>query len=283
MDRYYLLGGNVSASPSPTMMNSAFKSLGIDASYAALSLERSEFRQRFTELAEEASGMNITIPFKSEVIALLDGLDSVSKKIGAVNVIKTSGGQWYGVNTDVAGIVAPVLDRMGGSRMERALLVGAGGAARAFCEAMSQLGCSMVTVAVRDPEKGRSFVEELSLIFPEIEFDAQTIEGLSEGRVKDAGARFGLIFNATPMGSGGIPMADEVKRVIYGTEIVFDAVYRPAETELLKFAKERGCRVVHGYEMLLNQGAAAFEEWTGAPAPVEIMRKALTSSLEVGS
>jgi len=281
MDRYYLLGSDVSASPSPVMMNSAFRSAGIDAWYSALSVERSEFRQRFTALKEEASGMNITIPFKSEVILLLDELDPVSRKIGAVNATEVTGGSWYGFNTDVIGIVAPLMERTGRSAVERALLVGAGGAARAFCEAMVQVGCAEVTVAVRNQEKGRRFVEEASLVFPEIEFDAQTIEGLSVRRARDAATGFGLIFNATPMGSGGIPMAEGMKRVIYGSEIVFDAVYRPVETELLKFAREKGCRVIHGYEMLLNQGAAAFEKWTGAKAPVETMKRALTSSLEV--
>jgi shikimate dehydrogenase len=281
MERYYLLGESVSDSLSPVMMDSAFGSLGIDAVYSALSVKRSEFRRRFLSLSRESSGMNITIPFKSEVIPLLDDLDPVSKKIGAVNVTKTSGGRCVGFNTDVPGIVVPLRERVGNSEIGSSLLVGAGGAARAFCEAMSQVGCGRVTVVVRDLVKGRRFVEETSLAFPEIEFDAQTIDGLSGRRARTAGTAFGLIFNATPMGSGGIPLAEGMKRVIYGTEIVFDAVYRPMETELLKFAKEKGCRVIYGYEMLLNQGASAFEKWTGVRAPGEIMRRALLGCLEV--
>ncbi len=280
MERYYLLGGDVSGSPSPAMMGSAFRSMGIEAVYSALSVERSEFRQRFLAISGESSGMNITIPFKSDVIPLLDELDPVSKKIGAVNVTKTSGGRCVGFNTDVSGIVVPLKERIRNAHVESALLLGAGGAARAFCEAMSQVGCGRVTVAVRDIEKGRRFAEEESKVFPEIEFDAQTIDGLSVILAREAGTDFGLIFNATPMGSGDIPVAQGMKRVIYGTEIVFDAVYRPMETELLKFAEGKGCRVIHGYEMLLNQGTAAFETWTGARAPVEIMKQALLESLE---
>jgi len=262
-------------------MNAAFASVGVEAVYAALSVKRADFRERFVDLKGESAGMNITIPFKSEVIPLLDELDPVSKKIGAVNVTKTSGGRCAGFNTDVAGIVVPLRERIGSSGIGSALLIGAGGAARAFCEAMSQVGCGLVTVAVRDLEKGRRFVEDVSVVFPEIEFDLRTTDGSSERSEGGSGSGFGLIFNATPMGSGGIPMAAGMKRVIYGSEIVFDAVYRPMETELLKLAREKGCRVIHGYEMLLNQGTAAFERWTGVQAPVEIMRRALVGSLEV--
>jgi shikimate dehydrogenase len=279
MQQYYLLGGNVSGSPSPLMMNSAFKAIGIDASYAALSLERSDFRERFLSLKRETAGMNVTIPFKSEVIPLLDELDPISRKIGAVNVTKASAERCLGFNTDVSGIVLPLKGQVGTSGVRHALLVGAGGAARAFCEAMSQMGCPKITVAVRDREKGKSFVEETSVIFPEIQFEAEAIDSLSSIRA----GLIEVIFNATPIGSRGIPLPEGIKRVIYGTEIVFDAVYRPMETELLKFAKEKGCRIIHGYEMLLNQGTAAFEIWTGKQAPVATMKQALMSSLGVAA
>ena len=277
---YFLLGRNVSRSPSPDMMNSAFRAAGIDAEYKALSVEPVDFDARFLELKRTSSGMNITIPFKSEVIPMLDELDPISEKIGAVNVTKSSGGRWLGFNTDVTGIVSPLRERFGGSGISRALLLGAGGAARAFCEAMSEVGCKRVTVAIRSLEKGAVFVEQVSQTFPDLQFDLRRIGSLGKEERRDNGGDFELIFNATPMGSGDVPLADGMKRVLYGTEVVFDAVYRPRETELLKLAREKGCRVIHGYEMLLGQGTAGFEKWTGVKAPVEIMKSSLLRSLE---
>jgi shikimate dehydrogenase len=276
VDDYYLLGENVAASLSPAMMRAAFESAGVEARYQAVSVPRGEFRERFVELRPGAAGMNLTIPYKSDVLTLLDGLDEVSARISAVNVVKNSEGRSHGYNTDVQGITAPLGERVGASRLERALLIGAGGAARAFCEAMSQMGCGEITVTTRDPKKGRSFADEMAGIFPGIGFEVAGIDGLQ-------GSDAGLVFNATPLGGAGVPLPEAVKRVIYGEQIVFDAVYRPMKTELLKTAEERGCRVIHGYEMLLNQGAAAFEIWTGKKAPTHVMRQALLGALEAGS
>ncbi|MDA4113685.1 MAG: shikimate dehydrogenase [Thaumarchaeota archaeon] len=276
VDDYYLLGENVGASLSPAMMTAAFESTGVDARYRALSVPRGEFRDRFLELRPGTAGMNLTIPYKSDVLALLDSLDEVSARISAVNVVKNSGGIWHGYNTDVQGITAPLGERVGAARLERALLIGAGGAARAFCEAMSQMGCREITVTTRDPKKGHSFADEMARIFPAIRFEVIGIDRL-------LGSDAGLVFNATPLGGAGMPLPEAVKRVIYGEQIVFDAVYRPMKTELLKTAEARGCRVIHGYEMLLNQGTGAFEIWTGKKAPAQVMRQALLGALEAGS
>lgn len=281
MDSYCLLGEDVSKSLSPVMMNSAFVSLGIDARYAAVSVERAAFQEKFLSLREECRGLNLTMPFKSQVIPLLDQLDPVSRKMGAVNTTKRSGSRHLGFNTDVEGIVVPVRERTGGSGVGRALLLGAGGAARAFCEAMERIGCHDVTVAVRERERGKAFVSEASSTWPGIGFRVQTIDRLPPADPADPD--YDLIFNATPVGSRGIPVPESVIRSIGGGEIVFDAVYRPMRTELLKFAELKGCRVIHGYEMLLNQGVPAFEIWTERSAPVEVMREALRRSLEVGN
>jgi shikimate dehydrogenase len=220
--------------------------------------------------------MNLTIPYKSDVLTLLDSLDEVSARISAVNVVKNSDGRYRGYNTDVQGITTPLREQAGASSVEHALLIGAGGAARAFCEAMSQMGCRKITVTTRDLKKGRDFVDEMTQIFPGIMFEVVGIDGLAESHA-------GLVFNATPLGGVGMPLPEPVKRVIYGQQIVFDALYRPMQTELLKTAEERGCRVIHGYEMLLNQGTAAFEIWTGRKAPTQVMRNVLLGALEAGS
>jgi shikimate dehydrogenase len=276
VDEYYLLGENVAASLSPAMMEAAFETAGVEARYQAISVPRREFHDRFLELRPGAAGMNLTIPYKSDVLALLDSLDEVSARISAVNVVKNSDGRYRGYNTDVQGITAPLRARASASSVEHALLIGAGGAARAFCEAMDEMGCRRVTVAARDPDRGRDFVAAMAGIFPGIRFEGVGIDGLADS---DAG----LVFNATPLGGAATPLPEGVKRVIHGRQIVFDAVYRPMQTELLKTAEERGCRVIHGYEMLLNQGTAAFEIWTGKKAPAEVMRNALLGALGAGS
>ena len=121
---------------------------------------------------------------------------------------------------------------------------------------MSQLGCHRVTVAVRSKAKGERFAAEMSRIFPVMRFDATGIEGPDLPEAD-------LIFNATPMGSRGVPVSVALKRVIYGHATVFDAVYRPMKTELLKVAEEKGALIIYGYEMLLNQGTMAFENLDG--------------------
>ncbi len=272
--RYRLLGEDVSASPSPAMMNAAFGTLEIDAVYEAVSVCRGEFRSRFLALREETDGFNLTIPFKSEVIPFLDELDDVSQRIGAANVVKRSGGRYVGLNSDVNGITESLREHHVG-RVARALVIGAGGAARAFCEAMSQVGCGEVTVAARTRQKGEAFASEMSKTFPKIGFEVDTIDGL--GQIEPD-----LVFNATPIGSGGLPLPEPLVRVIYGHATVFDAVYRPMKTELLRAAERKGARTIYGYEMLLNQGTLAFEMWTGRRAPKHAMGEALRQALGAG-
>jgi shikimate dehydrogenase len=256
------------------MMDAAFRASGMEATYEAVSVPRGDFRKTFLALREGARGINLTIPYKSEVIPLLDRLDEISVRIGAVNVVARSGQAYLGFNSDVNGITSP-LRHHGRTRVGHALLVGSGGAARAFCEAMSELGCPRVTVAVRNLASGERFAAEMAGIFPTIEFGAVSIGDL--GR-----ADADLLFNATPIGSRGLPLPDPLKRVIYGQMTVFDAVYRPMETELMTLAKARGAETIFGYEMLLDQGTRAFEIWTGVGAPREEMRGALLSALEMG-
>ncbi len=274
VEKYCLLGEDVSNSPSPAVMNAAFDSARVEARYEAISVGRTEFGRRFLELREGMAGINLTIPYKSDVIGQLDWLDPIASRIRAVNVIKRSGNRYLGYNTDVDGITGP-LRRHGLERVGRALLLGAGGAARAFCEAMNQMGCNELTVAVRDLSKGRAFAAEMAAVFPRIRFATAELGRLSP-EAPD------VVFNATPMGTAGVPFTDPLKRVIYWRTTVFDAVYRPTKTELLRNAEESGSRIIFGYEMLLDQGAKGFEIWTGKQAPREAMETALLKSLEGG-
>jgi shikimate dehydrogenase len=270
-DRYCVIGRDVSRSPSPAMMNAAFRSLRIEAEYSAVSVPEARFVRELGRLmASRLKGMNVTIPFKTAVIPWLGGLDSVATRIQAVNTVKLEeDGRYVGHNTDPDGIVGPLQAVAASLEVRNAMLIGAGGAARAFCEAMNRIGCLDVAVAVRDVERSRRFVLEMEKAFPRINLTLASIDDLHH-------LNHELVFNASPMGAGGEPLPKELKRVLPGSKVVFDAVYRPRETKLLLEARRNGSEVIHGEEMLLHQGMAAFRLWTGMDAPEMVMRNALT-------
>ncbi len=265
-DQYYLIGEEVSASPSPAMLNAAFRHSGLDAEYHALSVPRTRLHDEFLSLREKgAEGLNITIPFKTDVIPLLDGLDDLSDKIRAVNTVKRSGGAYIGFNTDVYGIVRALgIHRKKSS--ESSLLIGAGGVARAFCGAGDRLGFGSITVAVRDPMRASGFLEDMKAAFPKL------VSGICEiGSLREGG--FDLVFNATPLGSEGVPPNSALRRILTPETLVFDAVYRPVQTELLAAASSTGCETINGCELLLGQALGAFEIWTGRSASPQVMER----------
>jgi shikimate dehydrogenase len=274
-DQYCVVGKDVSRSPSPAMMNAAFSSSEIDARYTAVSVLEAGFPREFRRLmSSRFKGMNVTMPFKTAVIPLLAGLDPVATRIQSVNTVKgDEDGRYLGYSTDPDGILKPLQAVPATLDIRNAMLIGAGGAARAFCEAMNRMGCVDVAVVVRNVERAREFVRGMEGAFPRMNLTLASMENLRH-------LNHDLVFNASPMGAGGEPLPPELRRVLPGSKIVFDAVYRPRETELLAEAKRNGSKVVYGEEMLLCQGMAAFKVWTGREAPEKLMREALSGSLE---
>jgi shikimate dehydrogenase len=257
------------------MMNAAFRHSLVDAEYTQVSVPEARFVDEFARLMESGfKGMNVTIPFKTAVIPWLAGLDSVATRVQAVNTVKLEEDSRYiGHNTDPDGILGPLKAVAESLDVRNAMLIGAGGAARAFCEAMNRMGCIDVAVAVRDVERSRRFVVEMEMAFPRMNLTLASMKDLHH-------LNHDLVFNASPMGAAGEPLPKELKRVLPGSKVVFDAVYRPKETKLLAEAKRNGAKVIHGEAMLLHQGMAAFTLWTGKEAPEKVMRAALASSLE---
>jgi len=141
--------------------------------------------------------------------------------------------------------------------------------------AMYRIGCVDVAVVVRSKERAREFVRAMEGAFPRMNITLASIEDLRH-------LNHDLVFNASPMGKDGEALPPEVKRVLPGTKIVFDAVYLPRETRLLAEARRNGSKVIRGEEMLLHQGMAAFKIWTGKQAPEKEMRDALVGSLGAG-
>lgn len=268
MLRYALVGKDVRLSASPAMMNAAFGYLGISAEYFAVSIKEEEFDSFMMNILESYQGINVTMPFKSRAIGFVDQLDEAASIIKCINTIKCEN-KVYGYNTDVYGILEPLRQRR--ARIRCAALLGTGGAARAFCLAMNMINCREIHVWDRSKEAASKFADSFGKIFPRINFhvinsDMKTIS-------------YDLLFNATPMGSNGIPLLEDAKQIAARAEILFDSAYSPYETELLKTGSRVERKIIRGYEMLLYQGAAAFRIWSGRDPPLRVMKDALLGFL----
>ena len=269
-----LIGHPIIHSVSPQMHNAAFKFLKLSYIYLAFDVLDEKLGEAVRGLASlGARGFNVTIPHKVSVIRFLDYLDSSAEKAGAVNTVVIREGELVGYNTDVNG-VREVLKRTGGIEGERALIIGAGGAARAVGVALIECGFRDILIANRTPERGRELAErlrELGANSGYIEF--RKLESyIGETR---------LIVNTTPIGMW--PNIDESpvrEEKINEKMVVLDLVYNPAETRLLKEARLRGAVTLSGLEVLVEQGAAAFKLWTGVEAPREVMMKAAEEALK---
>lgn len=275
-DRYLLLGENVSNSPTPRMMNAAFEALGLDANYHASNVKAADLRSAFAKIRDaQTNGFNVTTPHKTSIAHYLSSLDEVSSRIGAVNTARRERGLYRGYNTDVDGIVGP-LKSSGLSRPKRAFVLGTGGAARAFCEAMHELGCSELVAFSRRPEGAGGFLSSMKTAFPEIKIEVSSMESPPSDGPE-------LLFNASPAGANGIPLPKQMNRVLERGPTVFDAVYFPVRTELIKMAEKLRCRTIYGHEMLLSQAVKALQIWTGRAPPVQVMKTSLLESFEVAA
>ena len=244
-----IIGWPLGHTMSPTLHNWGFGQLGIDARYEAWPLEPDDLPAFMTRVRETPiSGLSVTIPHKRAVMAFLDGISERAEAIGAVNTLYWEDGRLLGENTDVIGIIAPLraLDPLPRS----AMVLGAGGAARAAVAGFLELGME-VAVSNRTRTKG----EELAA-----DFKVACVDW--EARMD---APWGLVCNTTPLGMSG-DLADrtpwDADRFEPGT-VAYDIVYNPLRTRFLAEAEGAGCRTVSGLEMFLHQGLAQFRLWTG--------------------
>jgi shikimate dehydrogenase len=256
-----LIGRPVSESLSPRMQNAAFAARGLDWAYIGLAVDPGDLEQAAAGLlALGFAGANVTTPYKTAVLSYCDELDEAAERAGSVNTLVVRDGRLLGSTTDGAAIRD--LETAG----KAALVLGAGGAAQAVATALAEEGAAGVTIAARTEERAHALAVRLRTLFPQVEVDARDEwPPLADG--------FDLVVNATPI-------RDEVILDVQGDQTVVDLAYygdgRP--TSLVRAARERGCRTLDGLEVLVAQGAASFERWTGVPAPVEVMRGALAES-----
>lgn len=261
---YGILGNPVSHSLSPVMHNAAFAATGINGAY--LPFPAPDIAAAITGIRGLGiQGASVTIPHKEQVMALLDSIDPVAQKIGAVNTIVRDGDMLSGLNTDWLGATSALeekIELVG----RKVVILGAGGSARAIGFGMQEKDAEFI-LASRTEFRGRALADELGCPWISLT-EAEKMSG-------------DILINATSVGMvpkiENSPVPDSV---LPQFQVVMDIVYAPLKTRLLATAEKAGCEIINGLEMLLYQGVAQFELWTGEKAPVDVMRKALLEAID---
>jgi shikimate dehydrogenase len=265
---YGVIGNPVHHSLSPMIHNGAFRRLGWNAVYLAFEVKNVEEALRGIR-GLGVRGVSVTIPFKTEVLPFLDKIEGLAKKVGAVNTIVNRRGRLIGYNTDCEGALEALEEKMD-LRGKRVVLLGAGGAARAIGFGLKERGVPLIVVN-RSKERGRALSKELGC-------DYLAISSLA--RMKEGGVEADIMINATSLGmyprDGETPLP---KELLKKGMMVMDIVYEPLQTRLLREAKKKGCITVDGLEMLIRQGVAQFEIWTGRRLEIGKIRKDLRRAL----
>ena len=262
---YGIMGNPVTHSLSPAMHNAAFRHLGLNKVYLPFPVQDAAAAIRaFKTLG--VKGVSVTIPHKQAVIDQLDRIDPVAASIGAVNtLVIEEDATVFGLNTDWLGANAALKEHLGQLQGRRVVLLGAGGSARAIGFGLLEEGAQL-TLASRTPERGQALAAALGC--PWLPQESATEQQAD------------ILINATSVGMGAqrdsSPVAAEM---LVNFSLVMDIVYSPLETRLLREAKVAGCQTINGLAMLLYQGVAQFERWTGVAAPVEVMRQQLLQRL----
>ena len=268
-----IVAGDTSYSISPWIHNAGFKAAGENRVYVPLQVgDLDEFIKRMVrpetrEIDLNLGGFSVTNPHKQAIVSHLDEIDQTANKIGAVNTVSIENGKLYGYNTDALGFIKPLIDIFGDLKDAKVAIVGAGGAARACVYALTEAGAE-VTVFARDTRKAANLADSF---------------GVRVEPFPDSFAGTDIVVNCTPLGTKGdaedktIATADQLA----GVKLVYDLVYNPIETRLIREAKAAGAQKLGGLAMLIAQGAEQFKIWTGNEAPLEAMTAAVKNKLNL--
>jgi shikimate dehydrogenase len=286
-------GSPIAHSASPAMHNAAFAALGLNWRYLAFEVDPKNLRAAIEGAkAMNFVGLNLTVPHKLLALEIVDALDDSAKTFGAVNTIRFEGrnadGAWlplresvgtdepleiraHGFNTDAVAIAQTLREDLGlelsGAKV---ILLGAGGTGRTVALKLASENVAELFLVNRTQSKAGEIANEIKKRFPSVR--------VSVGYPKND---VDLLMNATSLGlrvDDSLPL-DEKQFSLHCARAVYDVIYRPAETKLLAAAKKSGCKTANGMGMLLRQGATAFEIWTGKPAPLDVMRRALEQNI----
>lgn len=258
-----VIGDPVAKSLGYLIHNRAFRETGLQNVYVPFWVHN--VTKFFNAFEPYLSGLSVTMPFKEDIQKVLDEIDPVARRMGAVNTVVRQDNRWVGHNTDGPGALQ-ALETHGDLKGKQVLILGAGGTAKAIGQEVVGRGGNLTITYNRNQDKAQTLADELQCQLISIRVvDQQEVD---------------VLINCSPVGM--TPNVNETPfpaRLLKPDMVVFDAVYNPTETRLLKEAGEAGCKTISGLELFINQAAAQFELWTGQPAPVPAMRQVLTDHI----
>ncbi len=276
-----LIGNPISHSLSPIMQNAALKYLGLDLIYIAIPCRNEDLKIVLNSLKKiNCKGLNITIPFKEKVFDLCSEISPIANQLKAINTLKlNSEREWVATNTDVEGFIYPLKDLC--LTNKNSIVIGSGGAARSVIQGLINLNFSTISVVSRNKTSLEGLVKN---------FENQIkIQGLlnNDDRTQNFIKEADLIVNTTPVGmktatneTNELPYGEIFWKSLNEKTIVYDLIYNPAPTHLLKFSANKGCMTIDGLQMLVAQGLKSLSFWTnGLEVPFHIMNDALKNHL----
>lgn len=274
-----LIGDPVEHSMSPVMHNAAFREAGIDYLYVPFRVKKEELGKAIEGMrALNIKGLNVTIPHKVAVLQFMDKLDHLAEKIGAVNTIVNDGGVLTGYNTDATGFLQALLERGVEPEGKSIVILGAGGASRAISFMLADRGARLVILnRLLELDWAEELANRISQTF------SKEVDALELNRENLAGVlgKAEILVNTTSVGmspdAGQTPVDSDL---LTPGLLVYDIVYNPIKTRLLREAAAAGAKTIGGLDMLVWQGALAFEKWTGRKAPVELMKQEAINLLD---
>lgn len=281
MYKFGLIGYPLSHSMSKVIQEAAFESIGAEGSYEIMETEQEDLISRLKYIrANKFNGFNVTIPLKVPITLFLSGVDNVANVVGSANTIKImEDSSLFGYNTDVYGFVEAIPEEI---RKEiensEVAILGSGGAARAVGVGIAILKAKKIDFYARNIINASEMVSALRENFPNTQMNCKQIES-----VKDL-SQYKMLVNSTPIGMrskamGLSPIDEDVVKTMKQDSIVYDIVYNPLKTELIKYAKKHGIKTIQGLDMLIYQGAKAFEIWTGKKPDVLKMKIAALEAM----
>ena len=276
-----LIGNPVEHSLSPIMHNAAIKFLELDLVYLAIPCKSEDFQIVINALKKiNCKGLNITIPFKEKAFNLCDEISTIAKKVKAINTLKVNQNfEWSGTNTDIDGFIYPIKEL--NLKGKKSIIIGSGGAARSAVQGLTDLKLSEIIVISRNESGLKNFLNDFK--------NFKSVKGClaNNKNTNDLINQADLIINTTPIGmknygasSDELPFGKEFWCSLNSKSIVYDLVYNPRITKLLKLSENKGCRIIDGSEMLVAQGARSLSYWTGInDIPIEVMKQSIKKYL----
>ena len=271
-----VIGYPIEHSMSPIMHNAAILDLNLNYIYLAFNIFPENLNLAVNGIkAFNFKGINVTLPFKQKIMHYLDEIDPVAQEIGAINTIKNDGGYLYSRNTDAEGAMKALLDAGHKVSGKNILLLGAGGAARTLAFIMAK-DSNKIVIANRTEKRAEKLANEIKSKFGII------VEGKNNSNhvLKEESKKADILINTTPLGM--YPNVDKSPipaEFLHEDLFVFDIVYNPLKTKLIKDATEKGCSTLGGLDMLVNQGALAFEWWTNKKPNIQLMKNKIVEAL----